>query len=118
MPLRIDDESLQDQVTLDLSKPQGTPQGLPVVQISHQEYPRCVYRHPVEPFFEVQHRNVNHEVVHRELVASEHQVFVCQNEMEFKGKMSQGYKREPYIPQAPPDPTEHLYRREAKGEAK
>ena len=83
MPTTIDEERFSSQETLDLSKPQGTAQGLPVKQIAHQEYPRCVYRHPVEPYREVLHRNVNHEVVERELVATEHLVHVCQHKDEF-----------------------------------
>ena len=114
MPTTIDEERFSSQETLDLSKPQGTAQGLPVKQIAHQEYPRCVYRHPVEPYREVLHRNVNHEVVERELVATEHLVHVCQHKDEFKRKLSEGWVAEPYIPQAPPDPTESLYRSPAK----
>lgn len=109
MPFTIDEEKFQSQETLDLSKPQGTKQGLPVVQISHQEYPKCVYKHPVEPYREVVHRNVNHEIVHRELVATEHKVHVVQNAQEFKQKLKEGWVEEPFIPQAPPDPDEHLY---------
>lgn len=109
MPTTIDEEKFVAQETLDLSKPQGTAQGLPVKQIPHQEYPKCVYKHPVEPYREVLHRNTQHEVVERELLATEHLVHVCQHEQEFKKKLSEGWVAEPYIPQAPPDPTEHLY---------
>lgn len=109
MPTSIDEERFRSQETLDMSKPQGTAQGLPVKQIPHQEYPKCAYRHPVTPYREVQHRNVNHEVVHRELVATEHQVHVCLTAQEFREKLSKGWVAEPYIQQAPPDPTEHLY---------
>jgi predicted DNA-binding transcriptional regulator len=109
MPTTIDEEKFVSQETLDLSKPQGTAQGLPVKQIAHQEYPRCVYKHPVEPYREVLHRNTQHEVVERELVATEHLVHVCQDEQEHKKKLSEGWVEEPYIQQAPPDPTEHLY---------
>jgi hypothetical protein len=115
MPTTIDEEKFASQETLDMSKPQGTAQGLPVKQIPHQEYPRCVYKHPVEPYCEVLHRNTRHEVVDRELVATEHLVHVCQHEQEFKKKLSEGWVAEPYIPVAPPDPTEALYRREGKG---
>jgi hypothetical protein len=114
MPLVIDEEKLAKMTVLDLSKPQGFAGGLPVKGIPHYEYPRCVYRHPVEPYREVVHRNANHEVVHRELVATEHQVHVCQNEQEFKKKLKEGWVADPYIAQAPPDPTEHLYRKAAQ----
>lgn len=109
MPSTIDEEKFASQETLDLSKPQGTTHGLPVKQIPHQEYPRCVYKHPVEPFREVVHRNTQHEVVHRELVATEHLVHVCNSAAEHKKKLSEGWVEKPYIPQAAPDPTEQLY---------
>ena len=114
MPLTIDEEKFEKQDTMDLSKPQGTPHGIPVKQIPHLEYPRCVYRHPREPFRVVEHRNADHVVVHKETVATEHQVHVCQNAEEHKTKLSQGWVNEPYIPQAPPDATEELYRAPAK----
>jgi hypothetical protein len=114
MPFAIDEEKFAKQETLDLSKPQGTQQGLPVKQIPHLEYPRTVYKHPLEPFREVLHRNASHEVVEREIVATEHLVHVVHNEQEFKKKLSEGWVVEPYIAQAPPDATEGLYTR-AKG---
>jgi hypothetical protein len=109
MPLAIDEERFATQETLDLTRPQGTPQGLPVKQIPHLEFPRCVYKHPTQPFREVLHRNVNHEVVEREIVATEHLVHVCKDKEEFDARLKAGWVREPYIPQAPPDPTAHLY---------
>ncbi len=117
MPTTIDEEKFAGQETLDLSKPQGTAQGLPVKQIPHQEYPKCAYKHPVEPYREVLHRNTQHEVVERELVATEHLVHICHTEQEFKKKLSEGWVAKPYIPQAPPDPTESLYRKPEKAGA-
>ncbi len=117
MPTAIDEEKFSKQETLDLSKPQGTVHGIPVKQIPHRDYPRCVYRHPVQPYREVLHRNVNHEIVERELVATEHLVHVCHTEEEFKKKRSEGWVIKPYIPQAPPDPTEDLYRQAEKAVA-
>ncbi len=115
MPTAIDEERFQHQETLDMSKPQGTTHGLPVKQIPHLEYPRAVYKHPTQPYREVLHRNVNHEVVERELVATEHLVHVCENAAEYKKKLSEGWVSDPYIMQAPPDPTEHLYGKPAEG---
>lgn len=109
MPLTIDDEKFDKQETLDMSKPQGTAQGLPVKQIGHEEYPRCVYKHPNAPFYVEDHRNVNHEVVHREVKAAEHRVHVCHTKGEHEQKLTEGWKNEPYIPQAPPDPMDDLY---------
>jgi hypothetical protein len=97
------------QEALDLSKPQGTAQGLPVKQIPHQEYPRAVYKHPNAPFYVEEHRNVNHEVVHREVKAAEHRVHVCHSKVEHEQKLTQGWKNEPFIQLAPPDPMDDLY---------
>jgi hypothetical protein len=109
MPQTIDEEKLATMQVLDLSKPQGYAQGLPVKQIPIVEYPRCIYKHPAEPYREMLHRNVNHEVVHRELVATEHKVHIVENKDEHKKKLAEGWTDEPYIPQAAPDPDEHLY---------
>ena len=109
MPLAIDEEKFASQETLDLSKPQGTPQGIPVKQIAHAEYPRCVYKHPNAPFFVEEHRNVNHEVVHREVKAAEHRVHVCRTKAEHETMLARGWTNEPYLQQAPPDPTDELY---------
>ncbi len=116
MPLTIDEEKLSKMQTLDMSLPQGSPHGIPVKAIPHLEYPRCVYKHPVETFREVIHRNVNHEVVHRELVPTEHRVHVCHSKAEYDKKISEGWTDKPYIPQAPPDETDALYRSSKRGE--
>jgi hypothetical protein len=102
MPLAIDEEKFATQTTLDLSKPQGTPQGLPVKQIPHYEFPKIVYLHPRKAYRVVEHRNADHVVVHRENVATEHRAHVCQDQAEFERMERQGYQTEPYIPVAPP----------------
>lgn len=109
MPQAIDEDRFSAQDTLDMTKPQGTAHGLPVKQIPHQEYPRAVYKHPNAPFYVEEHRNVNHEVVHREVKASEHRVHICQNRSEHVQKLAEGYKNTPYIQLAPPDPMDDLY---------
>lgn len=109
MPNTIDEERFGSQETLDLSKPQGTAQGLPVKQIPHQEYPRVVYKHPNAPFYVEEHRNANHEVVHREVKSAEHRTHVCQSKAEHGRKLDEGWKNEPYIQLAPPDPMDDLY---------
>jgi hypothetical protein len=108
-PTAIDDEKFASQETLDMSKPQGTPHGLPVKQIPYAEYPRVVYKHPNQPFRVEEHRNVNHEIVHREVVATEHRVHVVHTKAEHEQKTAEGWRNDPYIPQAPPDPTDDLY---------
>lgn len=109
MATAIDEERFRSQETLDLSKPQGTAQGLPVKQIPHQEYPRVVYKHPNAPFYVEEHRNVNHEVVHREVKSAEHRAHVCHTKAEHEHKLADGWKNEPFIQLAPPDPMDDLY---------
>lgn len=109
MPTTIDEEKFAKQETLDMTKPQGTAHGLPVIQIPHQEYPRCVYKHPREPFYVEEHRNVNHEVVHREVKSAAHRVHICNTKAEHEQKLAEGWQNEPYLQQAPPDPMDALY---------
>jgi hypothetical protein len=109
MPQTIDEEKFASQETLDMSKPQGTAQGLPVKQIPVEMYPCCVYKHPNAPFFVEEHRNVNHEIVHREVKSAEHRVHVCKDKAEHEAKLADGWKNEPYIQLAPPDPMDDLY---------
>lgn len=108
-PTAIDDVKFAKQDTLDMSKPQGTTQGLPVKQIPHQEYPRVVYKHPNAPFYVEEHRNANHEVVHREVKSAEHRSHVCRDKAEHEEKLADGWKNDPYIQLAPPDPMDELY---------
>ncbi|MFC5861089.1 hypothetical protein ACFPT7_02160 [Acidicapsa dinghuensis] len=108
-PTAIDDEKLGGMKVLDLSKPQGYAQGLPVKQIPHQEYPRVIYKHPNAPFYVEEHRNVNHEVVHREVKSADHRTHVCKSKSEHEQKLAEGWKNEPYIQLAPPDPMDDLY---------
>lgn len=114
MPFAIDEEKFSKQETLDLSKPQGTPQGLPVKQIGHLEFPRAVYKHPVEPYRRIEHRNVQHEIVQVETVPTEHLVHICADKKEFDAKIKQGWMKEPYIPAPPIDQTAHLYEEAAE----
>ena len=109
MPQTIDEEKFAHQETLDMTKQQGSPQGLPVKQIPHAEYPRCAYKHPSAPYREVLHRNAQHEVVHRERVATEHLVHVCPNDTEYKKKLKEGWRAQPYIMQTPPDSEMEVY---------
>lgn len=109
MPYTIDEERFSKQETLDLSKPQNTPHGLPVKQIPTFEFPRVLYKHPNEPYRKVLHRNAQHEIVEEEIVATEHLTCTVTNAEEQKQKLAAGWVKEPYIMQTPPDPTEALY---------
>ena len=106
MPFTIDQEALKTQTMLDTSRPQGTQGGLPVKAIPFLTYPRCVYRHPKEPFRTIIHRNAMREIVDREVVLTEAEVHVCQNEHEFKAKLKQGWVPEPYLPPVETDGAE------------
>lgn len=115
-PFTIDEEKFRKQEVLDLTKPQGTAQGLPVKQIPHMEFPKVVYKHPKERYREIIHRNVNHEIVERELVPAEHLTLLVNNEEELKKALREGWVKEPYIMQPLPDPNAELYEApQAKG---
>lgn len=108
MPFAVDDEAMTDRpgkaaiVSMDPAKP-------PVKQIPHAEYPRVVYRHPKEPFKVIVHRNTQHEIVEEERVPSEHLSKVVNDAKELAVALKDGWVKEPYIPQAPPDPNANLY---------
>lgn len=109
MPFTIDEERFLKQETLDMTRPQGTPQGLPVKQIPHHDYPRVMYKHPNEPFRTIVHRNTRHEVVEEETVPAEALTCTVRSEHEMKQKIKEGWTATPYVQQAPPDPNAHLY---------
>jgi hypothetical protein len=109
MPFAIDEAKFAKQDTLDMSAPQGTAHGLPVMSIPHMEYPRCIYKHPAEPFRKVLHRNAMREIVQTEMLPTEHLTCAVQNEEELDAKLAEGWVLEPYIPKAPQDPDAKLY---------
>jgi hypothetical protein len=84
-------------------------QGLPVMQIPHMEFPRVLYMHPNEPTKIVLHRNEKHEVVHEELVQTEHLTMTVNSEEELKKALKDGWVREPYIPEPLPKTDAGLY---------
>jgi len=109
MPHTIDIERMKKQTTFDVSAPQGTPTGIPVIQIPHLEFPRVVYKHPVEPYRTIVHRNNKFEVVGEEVVPTEHISLIVADKEALDKALKDGYKLKPYVPQAPPDPDAHLY---------
>lgn len=109
MPFTIDEEKFKKQNSFDVSAPQNSPTGIPVRQIPVIEFPRVVYKHPAEPFRTVQHRNAKHEVVHEEHLPAEHLTKAVNDSKELAAALKDGWVKEPYIPQAPPDPNDHLY---------
>lgn len=114
MPQTIDIEKFKTQMTFDVSAPQGSPTGIPVKQIPYMEYPRVVYKHPLEPFRTILHRNTKQEVVREEIVATEHIALKVEDEAGLKKAMKEGYELKPYVPQAPPDPDAHLYSKQGE----
>jgi hypothetical protein len=137
MPFTIHEEAAKKQFFLSISRPQeqvpdvlpqdwkGTPnQGLPVKQIPHFEYPRVVYKHPLRPFREIEHRNDNFELVGTEKVPTEHltQAIACEAHIKSGGPkdctdckkllesaLAEGWLLQPYIPEAPAKPDADLY---------
>lgn len=113
MPQTLDHEAMSKALTLDLSAPQrqanqpGT--GLVVKQIPHLEFPKCVYKHPVEPFKTIVHRNAKFEVVAEETVPAEHISKAVNDEAELKAALAEGWVREPFVPAPLPDPNANLY---------
>lgn len=115
MPFAVDEERMVTQTALDMSRPPNTPQGLPLKNIPFNEFPRVLYKHPVKPFKKVEHRNTKHEVVHTEYEATEHLTCAVHNREEMARKLKEGWVKEPYIQQAPPDPDAALYEANAGG---
>jgi hypothetical protein len=100
-PMKIK-PGVQPLASLDPAKP-------PVKSIPHQEYPRVVYRHPKEAFRKIEHRNAHQELVHVETVPAEHLTKLVSDEKELKAALKDGWVKEPYVPEAPPDPNADLY---------
>lgn len=114
MPYTIDEEKFRKQATFDVSAAPNAPTGIPVKQIPILEFPRVAYKHPVEPFKTIIHRNSKQEIVREEMVQTEHLARLVNDKKELEAAMKEGWKKEPYIPEALPDPDAHLYEQAAK----
>ncbi len=116
-PLAIDEDRMQgkpqpgqdSQVLVSLD-----PHHPPTKHIPHMDFPRVVYKHPVESFRTIEHRNARHELVEEEVVPTEHLTLVVKDKAELEKAAKQGWVTEPYVPETPPDPKEALYARKAK----
>lgn len=112
MPLTIDEDRMQGKpvpgqdtsilLSLDPHKP-------PTKFIPHADFPRVVYKHPLEPFITIEHRNAKHELVLEEIVPAEHITLRVNDKAELKKAIDDGWVMEPFIPEAPPDRNAHLY---------
>lgn len=113
-PFAIDEDRMQSKptpgqdsqvlVSLDPHKP-------PVKPIPHMEFPRVVYRHPLEPFTTIEHRNARHELVEEEVLATEHLTMSVADKKELDKAIKEGWTTEPYIQQALPNRKPDLYGR-------
>lgn len=106
MPFAIDEDKMKSGVDQILSLDPAKP---PVKPIPHMEYPRAVYKHPLEPFITIEHRNNLHELVEEEVVATEHISMTVANKEELEKARKDGWVLEPYIPETPPDKKATLY---------
>jgi hypothetical protein len=114
MPQTIDEDRMQSKpvpgqdtsilLSLDPHKP-------PTKFIPHLDFPRVVYKHPLEPFTTIEHRNARHELVEEEVVPTEHLTMSVASEKELAAAKKDGWVLEPYVPQAPKNPKATLYDR-------
>lgn len=108
MPFAVDEEKMKGSDTvqqlqsLDIAKP-------PLKSIPFAAFPKVVYKHPKEPFRVVVHRNANYEVVGEERIPSEHLTRKVEDAKELAAALKEGWVKEPYLAQAPPDPNANLY---------
>lgn len=113
MPFAVDEDRMTSDpmklkpgasplLSLDVAKP-------PVKEIPYMDFPRAIYKHPVEPYYTVVHRNTLHEIVEEERIPTEHLTMVVGNADELKKALEDGWSLKPYIQQAPPDPKAALY---------
>jgi hypothetical protein len=109
MPYAVDEEKLDSKKRYDVSAPPNSPSGLPMKQIPHMEFPRVVYMHPKEPWRKIEHRNAQHEIVEVETVPAEHRTRLVTDKNELSNALKEGWVKEPYVPQPPPDPNANLY---------
>jgi hypothetical protein len=115
MPFAVDEDRMQGKnaespmIALDPSKP-------PTRNIPHAEFPRVLYKHPVELFSTILHRNVRHEVVQEEIVPNEHLTMVVDTQAEMDKALASGWVKNPFIPKPLPDPKAGIY--DAKPKAK
>lgn len=129
-PLAIDDSKMQQGqarqiLSLDPAKP-------PTKPIPHYHFPLVVYKHPLEKFVTIEHRNAKQEVVREEIIPAEHltEIIACETHVSaggpktceacqglLKKALKDGWVEEPYLPEPLPDPRAHLYSK-SKLEAK
>lgn len=86
----------------------------PLKQIPHMDFPRVVYKHPNEPFMEIEHRNAKFEVVGIEVVSAEHLTMKVADETALKAALKDGWVKEPYIPAPLPNRNAGLYAKKAE----
>lgn len=105
-PQAIDEERMKDSSDPLLQMDAATP---PTKPIPWQEFPRCVYKHPKQPYKKIEHFNVHHELVRVETVPAEAQSKVVKDKKELDAALKDGWVKEPFVPQPLPDPNAELY---------
>jgi hypothetical protein len=113
-PLTIDEARMRSTpgseapiVSMDLHKP-------PVKFIPHLEFPRIIYKHPVEPFQVIEHRNTRHELVDEEIVPTEHLTKEVADQAQLDAALEEGWVLKPYIAPPLPDRKAALYEGKSK----
>jgi hypothetical protein len=145
MPFTVHEEAFRKQTEINITRPQEVVpdvlpenfmntlnRGLSVKSIPHCEFPCVVYLHPNEPFRIIEHRNADMELVHTERVPTEHlsRQVACEKHLqklepgpceacnaELEKALADGWVKQPYIPEAPPDPLAKLYAKSNKAGA-
>lgn len=102
----VDEERMRSTDDPLLQMDSATP---PTKAIPYMEYPRVVYKHPRQPYKKVEHFNVHHELVRVETLPAEHQTKVVSDKKELDAALKDGWVKEPFVPQPPPDPNADLY---------
>lgn len=110
MPFTVDIEKMSKQPSFDVTAAPNTPTGIPMKQIPILEFPRVVYKWPKQEFRTILHRNNKHEVVHEEVVPTEHLTKVVNDKKELAAALKEGWVEQPYIAKpVPVQAEEDLY---------
>lgn len=122
MPFTVHEEAMRKQMYVNVMRPQETVaadlpkefsgtlnQGLPVKEIPHMEYPKCIYMHPNKPTKVIEHRSADHELLGTETVQTEHLTKLVNSPEELTQALKDGWVKHPYIASPLPKPDADLY---------
>ncbi|HZW05389.1 MAG TPA: hypothetical protein VFF58_00645 [Candidatus Nitrosotalea sp.] len=111
-PFAVDEDRMQSKVVPGQDAPpllSLDPHKPPTKSIPHMEFPRVVYKHPLEPFTTIEHRNARHELVEEEVVATTHLTRTVADKKELELALKEGWVLAPYIAPPLPDRRAGLY---------